>query len=76
VSLLKTVRILKTLKKIRGFLMAEKCSFCEGSQINIGNYAYKYLVCKICGRHPKASKELAKWVDGVCLKCQKRNQIG
>jgi hypothetical protein len=34
--------------------------------------AYRQVSCVICGSHPKDRREYARWVEGVCVRCQKR----
>jgi hypothetical protein len=48
------------------------CEKCESEERKSTKNAYKWVVCVICGKHSKNKKEYAKWIEGVCVKCQKK----
>jgi len=37
---------------------------------------WRFVTCLFCGGHPENERELYRWVEGMCVKCQQKHGIG
>jgi hypothetical protein len=53
-------------------LYTSTCTRCTEQEQQPNIEAWKYVTCIICGAKPQSKNEIYKWIEGVCLTCQKQ----